>query len=388
MGPKSRKVRQIGKSGVERLNELENNFNAVQKKKQQETLTKKRSQKNPYSDVWEVIMKPENAIDSDILVTKLIELGLSQSDQLQHLKEQDVKDIAAMLKMIPKREFVSKFEAAVSISPDEDPSTMKQAAVSISPDEDPSRMKQAVVSISPDEDPSRIKQAAVSKIALPKELVYRTYDGEEITYPIYYEFNGRMFMISDTKFEENEFKISLIDSDDEETDCRIVYYLYKQDDDNDDVFLYSFDCNRKGMGRFTLNALLNYLTDPSQPKVISGVKYNFNDETEVGLKASATWGNDLPGKGKHEWSKAQRSLVNYYLKAGFVPTEPIDIDNTDPLPIPLQMNGKIGIIKHRINNYEAHSSASIGGRMKLTKKKRTRRKLRKIRKTRKTMRRR
>ena len=336
-------------------------YNPLDKQKQRkdENLKEKmlrRNAKNPYSDVWEVIMKPENAIDSDILVTKLIELGLSQSDQLQHLKEQDVKDIAAMLKMIPKREFVSKFEAAVSISPDEDPSTMKQAAV--------------------------------SKIALPKELVYRTYDDEEITYPIYYEFNGRMFMISDTKFEENEFKISLIDSDDEETDCRIVYHLYKQDDDNDDVFLYSGDCNRKGMGRFTLNALLNYLTDPSQPKVISGVTYNFNDETEVGLKASATWENDLPGKGKHEWSKAQRYLVNYYLKAGFVPTEPIDIDNTDPLPIPLQMNGKIGIIKHRINNYEAHSSASIGGRMKLTKKKRTRRKLRKIRKTRKTMRRR
>lgn len=212
-----------------------------------------------------------------------------------------------------------------------------------------------------------------------KQSAERTYEASEVTYPISYEFNGLMFRISVSDFEDNLFTFTLIDDDDEETDCVIMYYLYKENG-IDDVFLYSADCNRKGMGRFTLNALLNYLTDPSQPKIVSGEKRILNDETEVSLQATASWDSDTSGT--REWSKAQRNLVNYYLKASFVPTEPIDIANTYPLPINLRMNGTIGNIKHAIDNYDVRGSASIGGRRKLTKKKRTTRKSRKTRKSR------
>lgn len=194
------------------------------------------------------------------------------------------------------------------------------------------------------------------------------------SYPLDYESNGINYIVHEEPWYDNLFQFVF------NGDCKIEYEINKEKSEEISIFINSFYCNQdngrgRGMGRTILLALLNYLTDPHQTKLYEGDFYNCNDDTVVSLKADASWSS------KGQWWKigeigekeeAQAKLVEYYIKIGFHPAE-------EGLPIPLEMNGIIGEIKHKIEEY----GGSKGGRRK-----RTRRKSRKTRKSRKSRRRR
>ena len=192
------------------------------------------------------------------------------------------------------------------------------------------------------------------------------------SYPLDYEFNGINYIVHEEPWYENLFQFVFNGG------CKIEYEINKDESEQMSIFINSFYCNEsegrgKGMGRTMLLALLNYLTDPHLTKLYNGTGefYNCNDETVVSLKADATWNSEINFWGQGQKEEAQSKLVEYYIKIGFHPAE-------EELQIPMEMNGIIGEIKHKIERYVG----SKGGRRKLTKKKRTRRKSRKSRRRR------
>lgn len=74
------------------------------------------SKKGVFDEAWNVITMPENLRDTEAVVAKLADLGLQRSDQLEYLdiNDDDTDELLCLLKTVPRKEFLSKLNAALT----------------------------------------------------------------------------------------------------------------------------------------------------------------------------------------------------------------------------------------------------------------------------------
>lgn len=80
------------------------------------SVTASTTEGSSYLEVWRILTKADHASgpDTTVITQRLSDLGLCECSQLEYLTEQEIKDLSAMLKPIPRREFESKLAKALS----------------------------------------------------------------------------------------------------------------------------------------------------------------------------------------------------------------------------------------------------------------------------------